>query len=86
MVFATCPAPGRFARLMSWLGHYLSLSALVAPFWEASPEGDNGKPTRGVAKERKMPTREELLSVIERFVERCGSALLDHAGVLALWA
>ncbi|CAM9595638.1 unnamed protein product [Ascophyllum nodosum] len=74
VVFATCPAPGRLARLLTSLGRSLPFVSLAggAPSRKAPLSEDNGKPTpsRDVAVGGKMPTREELLAVMERFEER----------------
>lgn len=99
VVFATCPTPGRAARLQSWLSEslplYLSSAAAAAPFRGSFlgsflPSlggsrrirfGDGGaavKSGRAIAVAgvaggdvgTGVPTKEELLAVMERFEER----------------
>lgn len=99
VVFATCPTPGRVARLQTWLSQTVPLSAFLSPFRasvlgsvvssldgkkrirfgddaSATGRGGEGAVAGGAAVGAAggvggtVPTKEELMAVMERFEER----------------
>lgn len=73
VVFATCPAPGRLARLQNWIQETLPVSSLFG----GGAGGGGALPKKGAAAAvvedvvvGGIPTKEELLTVIKRFEER----------------
>lgn len=68
-MFATCPTPGKLARLQGWLVENLP-SAVTSPFRPASIKTIvAGGPGAG-AGVGAVPTRDDLLEAIAKFEER----------------
>lgn len=68
-MFATCPAPGRLARLQAWVKETLP----VPSFFGGGTLRKKKSAAAAVAEEAVVggiPTAEELLTVMKRFEER----------------